>query len=297
MLLCQGRRINLNRSRPFIMGIVNITEDSFCGDGSLFEEEILQNTIMQLNSGADIIDVGAESARTNRSPISIKEEVLRFQKFFSIWQKALESFQAWDNEQLNLPLLSINTWREEVIAEILSLGQVDIVNDISGLSSPRIAQLCAENKMALCIMHNVREVKTSAEDIIWSQGVWKELNRFFQEKIELALKNGLSAESLILDPGIGFCKKPEDDLSIYNRLTELKKFHLPLLLPVSRKHIVGHVLDLWGHPKERDFGTLACALLAWENGGHIFRVHNVEGFAQAFKLLSAIKKIKNSEES
>ena len=288
-LQLKGRKIFFGKS-PLIAGILNLTEDSFCGDGSLESQTIISSALNQINAGADILDVGAESARTNRSPISVEEEVARFQKFFSLLPEILKSSSFRDEKQLFPPLISINTWREEVIEKLFSFAQFDILNDISGNPSEKTIERCAENSTSLCLMHNVRSVKTSAQDIVWKNGIWAELEDFFSRKISFILKYGLNPQSLILDPGIGFCKKPSDDLSIYHQLERLKKFRSPILLPVSRKHVVGHALNLWEEDYSlRDAGSLISALIGFQNGGNILRVHYVKGFVEAFRLLEVLQ--------
>jgi dihydropteroate synthase len=178
--------------------------------------------------------------------------------------------------------LSINTWRSEVVERILPLGG-DILNDISALPTPRNAALCAQHGAALLIMHSVGQPKVPHTHIAYPD-VMAELDRFFEEKIALALSAGLSRDQIILDPGIDFAKQRQDNLRIYRDLERLHRFGRPILLPVSRKSVIGEVLAL-PDPRDRDAGTLACIAAGMRRGAHIFRVHNVAAAAQAVKVL------------
>lgn len=280
LLRCRHQTISFPR-RPLIMGIVNLNDDSFCDDGTLDVSAALDQARAMIAAGADIIDAGAESARTNRGPISIDEEISRLEPFVREFP-TLSNTTRWDGEQLSPPLLSLNTWRPEVAEAILPLGG-DILNDISALPDARNAALCAAHGAALLIMHSVGEPKTKHTHVGYDD-ILQELETFFAAKIELARSAGLSQEQLILDPGIDFAKQREDNLKIFAGLDRLGKFQVPILLPVSRKTVIGQVLNL-KNPLERDAGTVACIAAGMKNGANFFRVHNVAAAAQAVKML------------
>jgi dihydropteroate synthase len=263
-----------------VMGIVNINDDSFCGDGTLDVSRALAQAQQMLRDGADIIDIGAESARTNRGPITVDEEVARLIPFLKAWPQLLIDQEPRTKNQE--PLLSINTWRSEVIEQVLPLGG-DILNDISALPSPRNAELCAQHGAALLIMHSIGQPKVAHTHVGYVD-IMSELERFFAEKIQMALEAGVTCEQLILDPGIDFAKQRADNLTIYRDLERLHRFERPLLLPVSRKTVIGEVLGL-PNPLERDAGTVACIAAGMKRGGQIFRVHNVGAAAQAVQVL------------
>ncbi len=245
-----------------------------------------------LREGADIIDIGAESARTNRGPISVDEEVRRLTPFIERWPELVARVEAQkpDNEEPKTknqePLLSINTWRSEVIDQVLPLGG-DILNDISALPTPRNAELCAQHGAALLIMHSVGQPKVPHTHVAYGD-VMETLDAFFEEKIRAALGAGLKVEQIILDPGIDFAKQRADNLRIFRDLEALHHFDRPILLPVSRKTVIGEVLGL-ADPLDRDAGTLACIAAGIRRGAHIFRVHHVEAAAQAVKVLWAVQ--------
>ncbi len=285
VLQLPGRRITFPR-RPLVMGIVNVNDDSFSGDGTLDFTEAVEMARRQIAGGADIIDIGAESARTNRAVIPEEEEIRRFRGFLERWGEAWRSCTPRDGDQVWPPVLSANTWRGGVIREILPGGGIDLVNDMSGLPDALNAELCAAAGVALLIMHSVGEPKIPHLTQRWDD-IMAELEGFFTEKIALAEAAGLSRQSIILDPGIDFAKQRDDNLTIYRELRRLEKTGLPILVPVSRKTVIGEVLDL-PEPTGRDAGTVACITAAMERGAHIFRVHDVPAAWQTVKLMHAV---------
>jgi dihydropteroate synthase len=263
--------------RPLVMGIVNINDDSFCGDGTLDPTAALAQAEQQLRDGADVIDIGAESARTNREAISTDEEIDRLRPFLAKWPELKARF--------NSPLLSINTWRPDVIAAVLPLGG-DLINDISGLPDAFNAKLCAEHNAGLLIMHSVGEPKVPHTHVQY-ESIMGTLERFFEQRLVMAESVGLPRENILLDPGIDFAKQRDDNLTIYRDLERLQRFGRPILLPVSRKTVIGDVL---GVPAlERDAGTVACIAAGMIRGAQIFRVHNVRAAVQAVRMLWAVE--------
>lgn len=270
------------------MGIVNINDDSFSGDGSLDVRKSLELAVSMVAAGADIIDVGGESARTNRAPVSIREEVGRVAPFIDGFHRTVRDggFARWDDVQLDPPLLSINTWRPGAAAPLLVAG-ADILNDMGALPTGENARIAARNRAVLLIMHSVGEPKVPHRHVR-HPNVMNVLDRFFEEKISLAQSAGLAPEAIVLDPGIDFAKQRDDNLAIFRHLARLARFQRPLLLPVSRKTVIGEVLGL-ENPADRDAGTIACIARGMTGGAHIFRVHNVAAAARAIKILHAIE--------
>jgi dihydropteroate synthase len=288
MILRARDRVVRFPRRPLVMGIVNINDDSFCGDGTLDAAKALDQARGQLLAGADVIDIGAESARTNREPVSCEEEVRRLLPFLQAWPELIASAEGarWDVDQLWPPLLSVNTWRSEVIAAVLPHGG-DMINDISALPDATNAELCAQYGAALLIMHSVGLPKVAHTHVGYAS-IMATLDAFFEERLALAVGAGLDLDSCILDPGIDFAKQRDDNLTIYRELELLHRFGRPILLPVSRKTVIGQVLGL-ANPLERDAGTIACVAAGMSRGAAIFRVHDVRGTAQAVKVLHAIE--------
>ncbi|MEO5713175.1 MAG: dihydropteroate synthase [Luteolibacter sp.] len=272
--------------RPLVMGIVNVNDDSFSGDGTLDFDKAIQQARAQVAAGADVIDVGAESARTNRTAVTVEEELRRFRGFIGRWNEVRQGVEPKDSLQIWPPILSANTWRPEVVEGVVRMGNVEIVNDMGGLPDDRNARSCAAHGAALLIMHSVGEPKIPHFSQQWAD-VMGEMERFFQEKIQLAMAAGLSAGSLILDPGIDFAKQREDNLTVYRELRRLQKLGKPVLVPVSRKTVIGEVLEL-PDPSDRDAGTVACISAAMTRGAQIFRVHHVAAVWQSVKALDGI---------
>ena len=266
-------------NRTMVMGIININDDSFSGDGTLDQYKAMQMALEKVDQGADIIDVGAESARTNRGPITIDEEVDRLTPFID----AFHSFN-W-NEERKKPLLSINTWRPEVTEKIVPLG-IDILNDIGALNQSDNAEICAKHGSALLIMHSIGLPKEphlgqKYENII------DEINIFFEKKIQFAESVGLKREQIILDPGIDFAKDCKDNLKILKDLNIFQKHGRPILVPVSRKTVIGEVLGI-DDPNDRDAGTVACSVSSILRGASILRVHNVIAASQTVRMISSL---------
>ena len=271
-LIARGVTIEWPR-RPLLMGIVNLSADSFSGDGLADVEAALAKARGLVAEGAEIIDVGAESARTNRAPISEEEEAAQLVRFIERWEGG--------------GLLSINTWRPAVARAALAAGG-HILNDIGALPTDENARLCAETGAALLIMHSVGVPKVAHTHIGYGD-VMTRIEEFFAEKIALAERAGVPRDALILDPGIDFAKQRADNLRIYRELDRLHRFQRPILLPVSRKTVIGDVLHLPA-AAERDAGTVACIVQGMLRGAHLFRVHNVRAAAQAVRIVEAVER-------
>lgn len=285
ILRARGRTLTFPR-RPLVMGILNLNDDSFSGDGSLDQEWARQRTREMIAEGADLIDVGAESARTNRPAVSIDEEIRRLAPFLEHFADTVASASPADDEQIFPPLLSVNTWRPPVARAALAIAG-DVLNDMGGLPTPENAVACAETGAALLLMHTVGEPKVPHSHVTW-RDVVGEMRSFFAEKIAVAEAAGVPRDALVLDPGIDFAKQRDDNLRVFRELDRLKDFGRPLLLPVSRKTVVGEVV---GHadPRHRDAGTLACLVAGLLRGAAIFRVHNVRAARQAIRTVYAVE--------
>ena len=267
-------------ARPLIMGIVNLVADSFSGDGVTDIDAALERARQQIADGATIIDIGAESARTNRGPIPEEEEAAQLLRFIERWPELRANRPA----DAPWPLLSINAWRPGVIRAVLPRGG-DLLNDIGGLPTDENARLCAEFGAALLIMHTIGQPKVAHTHVGYDD-VMARIEEFFTEKVALAERAGVAREAIVLDPGIDFAKQRVDNLRIYRELERLHQFGRPILLPVSRKTVIGEVLGL-PVAAERDAGTVACIVQGMLRGAHIFRVHNVRAAVQAVRIVEA----------
>ena len=282
-LLARGVTLEWPR-RPLVMGIVNLSVDSFSGDGLADVEAALAKARGLVAEGAEIIDIGAESARTNRAPISEAEEAAPLVRFIGRWNSDIQNSKF--KIQNFPPLLSVNTWRPAVARAALAAGG-HILNDIGALPTDENARICAETGAALLIMHSIGVPKVAHTHVDYDD-VMVRLDEFFAKKIALAERAGVPREALILDPGIDFAKQRADNLRIYRELESLTRFARPILLPVSRKTVIGDVLGL-ADPAARDAGTVACIVQGMLRGAAIFRVHNVRAAAQAVRMIAAVE--------
>ena len=277
-LLARGFTFEFPRP-ALVMGIVNLVADSFSGDGITEIDPALAHARELVAQGADIVDIGAESARTNRAALPAHEEAAQLVRFITRWQE----FKI-QNSKFKIPPLSINTWRPEVARIALAAGG-DMLNDIGGLPTDENAGICAETGAALLIMHTVGTPKVPHTHVGYAD-VMHSLDEFFAEKIALAENAGVPRDAILLDPGIDFAKQRDDNLRIYRELDRLQRFERPLLLPVSRKTVIGDVLGI--RPTERDAGTVACITAGFRRGAQIFRVHNVHAAVQSLRMLEAV---------
>jgi dihydropteroate synthase len=284
ILTMRGRTVTFPR-RPLVMGIVNITDDSFSGDGSLQIERTIETAQRHVIAGADIIDVGGESARTNRQEISEEEESRRILPFLSRFQECHDGKKPVDEIQIFPPLLSINTWRPGVAGATLRVGG-HLLNDMSALPTNENARIAAKYGAGLLIMHLVGAPKQSHTDIQYDD-ILRTLERFFDRKVNQAIAAGVAREAIVLDPGIDFAKQKPENLRIYRELKFLRQFGRPILLPVSRKSVIGDVLGI-ADPALRDAGTIACVVAGTLRGASIFRVHNVRAVVQALRVIYPI---------
>lgn len=259
--------------RTYIMGIINVSPDSFAGDG-------LGNNIAAavakanrfVAEGADIIDVGGESTRPGSTPISIDEELNRVIPVL----KRL-------TEEITLPL-SIDTYKLEVAQKALDVG-ASMINDIWGLKQePRLAELAAQRGGPLILMSNQRDISPH-HDVIFPD-IISVIIADLHRAIQRALAMGVPLENIIIDPGLGFGKTQEQNLGIMRRLEELKILGRPILLASSRKSIIGRVLDL--PPEQRLEGTMATVATGIAKGADTVRVHDVKEIARVCKMSDAI---------
>ncbi len=272
--------------RPLVMGIINLCADSFSGDGIVGVDAAMARARRIVAEGADIVDVGGESAGTKRAAMSEADEIANLLPFVRRFAREAASWVPADAQQLFPPLLSINTWRPAVARAVLEAGG-DLLNDIGALPTDENARICAGTGAALLIMHSVGQPKI-AHTHVGYRDILATLDRFFEEKIALAEAAGVPHDALVLDPGIDFAKQRDDNLRIYRDLAALHRFERPILLPVSRKTVIGDILGL--PPAERDAGTVACIVSGLLRGAHLFRVHNVRAAYQAIKTGVAVLK-------
>lgn len=259
---------------PEIMGVLNITPDSFSDGGRYINKIDAYNRVdAMVAEGADILDIGGESTRPGSAPVSIADEIARISPVIEYAKKAYPNIK-----------LSIDTMKYEVAVVAVELG-ADIINDVSGLDfDPRIADLAAKRNCALVLMHMLGEPRTMQNAPVYDNVV-NDIYNSLKNKIDLAKSKGVT--KIIADFGIGFGKTVEHNIELINNLSEFKKLGVPILLGISRKRFIGSILEI-EEPKDRDFATLAIhALCAGGlNNPDIIRVHNVAYAAQLKKLYS-----------
>jgi dihydropteroate synthase len=255
-------------TRPLVMGILNLTPDSF-SDGGRFvaAEAALAHAAEMKAAGCDIIDVGGESTRPGAVPVSEAEELSRIEAIFAALAARLE-----------VPL-SIDTYKANVAARAVELGAI-LVNDVWGLQKdPDMAAAVAVGEAAVVIMHN-RTEKDASLDII------AEMRGFFARSLELAQFAGIPRSRIILDPGIAFGKTARQNVEVIARLGEFADFGCPIMVGLSRKTFLGSLLE--GGVEGELVGTVAANLVASMHGASIFRVHDVAEHVGAFKVLNTI---------
>jgi len=256
-------------SQPLVMGILNVTPDSF-SDGGKYDTCALAlaraKTIEE--EGALVIDIGAESTRPGFQPVSLEEEITRIAPLFpGVFEAA------------SLPI-SIDTTKPEVARFACAQG-ASIINDIWGLQkSPDMAHVAAEMEAVVIVMHNRQEIDGSVD-------ILQDMRRFFDRSLELAASAGIFRDHIILDPGIGFGKTAQQNLIALKNIAAFKDYGLPLLVGASRKSFLKPFVG--DGVQQRAMGTLAVNLDAWRRGAGIFRVHDVAIHAAAFRLLHAIE--------
>jgi dihydropteroate synthase len=256
------------------MGVVNITPDSF-SDGGLFldHNKAVEQGLRLVQEGADIIDIGGESSRPGSDPVSQQEELDRVLPVIK------------ELKQKTDILISIDTMKAKVAESALDAG-ADIINDISALrADPDMGLLAAERNTPVIMMHMLGTPKTMQVNPNY-ENVLHEIHAFFEERIDSAVSQEVKRSNLILDPGIGFGKRLQDNLILIKKLSFFADLELPLLIGPSRKSFIGAILNLPAN--QRLEGTLASTAAGILSGAHIVRVHDVEAVRKAVLVTDAI---------
>lgn len=269
-----GEELELGE-RPLLMGVVNASPDSFSDGGRYMDlEQRLQLARELTAQGADILDVGGESAATSRPAVPVAEEIERVVPL-------IERIVA----ELDVTV-SVDTYKPEVANAAIAAG-ASIVNDVSGLRAPELATVCARTRAALVLMHTRAAPKERLQDPTLYGDIVEEVLGFLRERAELAIRMGVKREQLILDPGPDFAKTPAQTIELLRHLERLHELELPLLLAVSRKDFIGALTRRT--PRERLGGTLAAVAHGVDAGAHIFRVHDVGQTADFLRVRMALE--------
>ena len=260
----------LARRRPLVMGILNVTPDSFSDGGQFFDPAVaVAHARRMAGEGADILDVGAESTRpyAGAKPVGLDDELTRLAPVLP------------EVVRLGLPV-SIDTIKAKVAAFALERGAA-ILNDVWGLQRDGdMARVAAEHGVPVIVMHNRATVDPALE-------IMADVRAFFGRSLEIAARAGIARERIVLDPGIGFGKTAEQSITMIARLSELREFGLPLLMGLSRKRFIDSVSP--SKPSERIGGSIAANVLSVLGGADIVRVHDVAETVQALRVTAAIR--------
>jgi dihydropteroate synthase len=262
--------------RPFVMGILNVTPDSFSDGGQFSGGVAIEHARQMVAEGADIIDIGGESTRPGSEPVPFAEEMLRLEAVM----KAVVA--------MGVPV-SIDTTKAEVARYALDAGAA-MVNDVSACRfDPGMAPLVAEKRCPVVLMHMLGMPKDMQDDPRYPRGVIEEVTGFFSERIEAMAVAGVDRDQIILDPGIGFGKTVEHNLQILRYLGAFREIGPPLMVGFSRKWFIG---EITGRPvDDRKAGSLAAALIAANHGAAILRVHDVADTVAGLGVLRALREV------
>ncbi|MFP4176239.1 MAG: dihydropteroate synthase, partial [Candidatus Brocadiia bacterium] len=261
--------------RPLIMGILNVTPDSFSDGGEFFRPDLaVEHAEMMEAEGADIIDVGGESTRPGSEPVEVDEEMRRV-------LPVIEELAA----ETDVPI-SVDTQKSDVAREAISCG-ADMVNDVSGMrADPEMANVVAESEVGCCLMHmqgrpqNMQE-NPSYEDVVQDVAAWME------RRLDCAERHGVDPGRIFLDPGFGFGKTPQHNLELLRRLNAFHDLGCPVMVGTSRKSTLGEILDAGAD--ERLYGSLATVTAAVMSGCHMVRVHDVAPTLDTVLVCEAIR--------
>ena len=266
-------------NRTHIMGILNVTPDSFFDGGRYIEKEkAVEHGIRLAEQGADIIDVGGESTRPYSKRISAQEEM----------DRVIPVIESLAN-QVDIPI-SIDTYKSEVAREAIKAG-ASIINDISAFRfDSKMAELAAQEGIPVVLMH-MKGRPENMQDNPEYEDLMGEIISFLRDVKQDAIKKGIKEEHIILDPGIGFGKRPEHNLEIIRSLNLLSELNSPILTGPSNKAFIARIVGT--KAEDREIGTMAVIACAIMNGAHIIRVHNVEKAVKTAKIVDAIKRARH----
>ncbi len=272
---CAGKELDL--SRPRVMGILNVTPDSFSDGGDFITPDVaIERARLMVKEGADIIDIGGESTRPGARPVPEQEEL----------ERVIPVIRAIASE-LSVPV-SIDTSKAGVMREAVAAG-AGMINDVMALRAPGALEAARDAKVPVCLMHMQGEPRTMQQDPEYGDVV-EDLLQFFRARIQACSEAGIPRGRLLLDPGFGFGKRLEHNVALLARLERFGELGPPLLVGLSRKSMIGAILGD-APVDERLHGSVAAALLAVERGAAIVRVHDVKPTVDALKLVQALREI------
>ncbi|MDT9587298.1 MAG: dihydropteroate synthase [Candidatus Arsenophonus melophagi] len=276
-----SKNIEFQFNRPIVMGIVNITPDSFY-DGGVYNryEDALKRVANMIKNGADIIDIGGESTRPGASTISLQEELDRVMPIIEAVNKRFDI------------LVSVDTSKALVMQEAARAG-AHIINDIRSLHELGALEAAAKTGLAVCIMHMLGEPKTMQQAPVY-KNVVLEVKQYLSDEIVRCQMAGITKNRLIIDPGFGFGKTLAHNYQLLAKLSDFHTLGVPLLVGISRKSMIGQLLNI--PIEERLIGSIACAVIAAMNGAKIIRSHDVREAVQAMKIAQEALLVKENDD-
>lgn len=264
--------LSLDLSTPKVMGILNVTPDSF-SDGGKFHhiDAALTHAQQMIEQGADIIDIGGESTRPGAQPVMLEEEL----------QRVIPVIQALSGCGA---VLSVDTYKPEVMRAAIEAG-VHMVNDVFALQQPGALQAVQDSQVAICLMHMQGTPQTMQVQPSY-QNVLAEVQAFLTQRVEVVRQIGVGDDRIVLDPGFGFGKKTAHNLTLLKHLAELHIANLPILAGLSRKSVLGQIVGQ--DADQRVFASVAASVLAVSHGANIVRVHDVKATVETLKVTTAV---------
>ena len=265
-------RFQLDLSKPRVMGIVNVTPDSF-SDGGKFNttEKAIAHALQLVEEGAEILDIGGESTRPGATPVPLDEELKRV-------IPVIEGLR-----DVGVPL-SIDTYKPQVMQAAITAG-ADIVNDVCALREPQALEIVAASKAGVCLMHMQGRPQTMQADPQYDNVV-SEVTDFLKARLDAAEQAGIDRSRIVLDPGFGFGKRTAHNLTLLNHLNDIQALGLPLLIGLSRKSVLGQVVG--SSVDERIHASIAASVVSVMKGANIVRVHDVKPTIDALKIVQAV---------
>ncbi len=269
---CGKHQLTLNR--PHVMGIVNVTPDSFSDGGKFSSTDLaVEHALKLIADGADILDIGGESTRPGAAIVTLEEELKRVIPVIEALSKTC-----------NVPI-SIDTYKPEVMRQAIVAG-ADIVNDIRALQEPNALEIVAQSKVGVCLMHMQGTPQTMQLDPHYADVV-SEVKQFLVDRVNAALAHGIEKNRILLDPGFGFGKTRSHNIALIKQLDELNIIGLPLLVGLSRKSVLGFITG--ADEGQRLYASIAASVISAMKGAKIIRVHDVKATVDALKVVTAIQ--------
>lgn len=264
---------NLDENKSYIMGILNVTPDSFFDGGKYSSiDQIMFRVEQMINEGVDIIDIGGESSRPGSARISIQEELDRVSPVVSSIR-----------DNFNIPI-SIDSMKSDVVKELLQF-KIDIINDISSLSDPKYIDIINKTDAYICLMHMIKDPLTMQNDPTYID-VTEDVLTYLREKCNYCMNNGINSEKIIIDPGFGFGKTLDHNYELLNKLNQFSKINSNILVGISRKSMIGNLLNKT--LDKRLFGSISAAAISLIKHAKIIRTHDIRETKIAIDIIKSL---------